>query len=137
MDTIIELSYPVGYEYADKRHLTNNANINGQFIYGNVINFGENQDYIVTIKLDDFNKVNEAIFKDLSIKQAPPVHRFAKGANNSSLSAKVPAYKIQQVIDYVKSNFEKNPLIWIPSIAEIWKRLNKWWRMPQLKKMVV
>ena len=41
---------------------------------------------------------------------APPVRRFSREPNSSSLPDGVPNYTIQQVIDLGKSNFEENPL---------------------------
>ena len=69
LDAIVEKSYPVGYETVDDRHKLNRPDLQGQFIYAALLDLGQTEKYIATIKLDDTVVDKRALFKDISIKK--------------------------------------------------------------------
>ena len=118
-------SYPVGYEYADLRHLNKHQNINGQFIYVSLIDINS-KPFAAVIKLDDFAKEKYAKFKDIAVKEMTPAVRGSTGKNNlANLPDQVSDITIQHLVDFVKQHFEGNDLF-TEDIADVFdKRLDK------------
>ena len=72
LDSIIEESYPVGYEIIDDRHKKKRKDLKGQFVYAALLDIN-GEHYIAAIKLDDTATDNRAYFKDISIKKTVSV----------------------------------------------------------------
>lgn len=110
LKNIVETSFFAGYEYADKRHLQKSKDLNGQFVYANLLNI-ENSPYAVVIKLDDFANDDYVKFKDIAVKEMASAVRGSTDKNSlANPPAQMPEYTIQEVIDFVKSNFKENSL---------------------------
>ena len=111
LDAIVEKSYPVGYEAVDNRHKANRPDLRGQFVYAALLDFGQAEKYIATIKLDDTATDKRALFKDISIKKRSLYA--GQTQNSTSGNASLPAdpnITIQQLVDFVKSDFSDTPL---------------------------
>ena len=111
LDAIVEESYPVGYELVDDRHKAKRPDLRGQFVYAALLDFGQEEKYIATIKLDDTASDKRALFKDISIKKGSLYA--GQTQNSTSVNATLPAdpnITIQQLVDFVKSDFSDSPL---------------------------
>lgn len=121
---IVENSYPVGYEYADVKHLDKSQNINGQFIYVSLIDIND-KPFAAVVKLDDFANEQYAKFKDIAVKEITPAVRGSNGKNNlANPPVQVSDITVHQLVDFVKQHFKENKLF-TENIADIFdKRLD-------------
>lgn len=118
LDQIVIESYPAGYEQVDARHAEKRNDLQGQFIYGSLIELtdtrGNKTRYVATIKLDDSSNNTRAQFKDISIKEADRTLSIARTHQNADveLSGLKPSASgtIQQLIESVRSDFKETPL---------------------------
>lgn len=118
---IVENSYPVGYEYADLKHLNKTQNINGQFIYVSLVDIN-NKPFAAVIKLDDFANDEYAKFKDIAVKEITPAVR---GSNDKIDLANPPVQvsdiTIQYLVDFVKQHFKENKSF-TENVAEVFEK---------------
>ena len=109
LDSIIEESYPVGYEIVDDRHKEKRKDLKGQFVYAALLDIN-GEHYIAAIKLDDTAADNRAYFKDISIKKRS---LYVGQTQDFSLEVVDPSadrnLTVQQLIDFVKRDFSNSP----------------------------
>lgn len=109
LDSIIEESYPVGYEIVDDRHKKKRPDLKGQFVYAALLDIN-GEHYIAAIKLDDTAADNRAYFKDISIKKRS---LYVGQTQDFSLEVVDPSadrnLTVQQLIDFVKRDFSNSP----------------------------
>jgi hypothetical protein len=116
LDSIIEESYPVGYEKVDQRHKEKRPDLKGQFIYAALIDIASEQhdrseQYVATIKLDDSSADKRARFKDISIKKRPLYTGQTQEVNLANVNLTADrSISVQQLVDFVKSDFANSPL---------------------------
>ena len=115
LDTIVEESYPVGYETVNQEHKEKRPDLKGQFVYAALVDMvnkeGKREHYIATIKLDDSHADKKAQFKDIGVKKRSLY--VGQAQNQNSANVNPPADRtltIQQIIDFVKSDFKDSPL---------------------------
>ena len=83
----------------------------GEFVYAALLDLGQREKYIATIKLDDTEADKRALFKDISIKKGSLYvgQTQISASANASLPAD-PDISIQQLVDLVKSDFADTEL---------------------------
>ena len=86
------------------------TDLQGQFVYAALLDLGQTEKYIATIKLDDTAADKRVLFKDISIKKGSLYA--GQTQNSTSANATLPAdpdITIQQLVDFVKSDFAGSP----------------------------
>ncbi len=88
----------------------------GQFVYAALIDIASEQhnqseQYVATIKLDDSSADKRARFKDISIKKRPLYVGQTQEINLANVDSPADrAISVQQLVDFVKSDFADSPL---------------------------